>query len=325
MTKRLPGSERTREALNGLVEGRLQVEDAVDLNSLKLTVRPRSHWEATDLGCLMARRWVRLVYGGWCVTALPLIALAFLLLGTMPTLAVLLVWWLKPLYERLPLWLLSQAIFGEEPRARDALTAWREVFLPQLAQALTVRRFSPTRSFDAPVQVLEGLAGTRRRDRLQILQRSAGSQAFWLTVLGVHLEAFISWSVLVIVVVLVPSEVDVDFWAMLTGPESSGVNWLLNLSYVLAMALVGPVYVAGGFALYLNRRIELEGWDIELAFKRLAERVAGLALPIALPIAMVVVLAASTPSPALADSVAEESRALIEEGDPGAGAGGVAG
>ena len=28
MSKRLPGSERTREALNGLIEGRLRVENA---------------------------------------------------------------------------------------------------------------------------------------------------------------------------------------------------------------------------------------------------------------------------------------------------------
>jgi hypothetical protein len=29
-----------------------------------------------------------------------------------------------------------------------------------------------------------------------------------------------------------------------------------------------PFYVAGGFALYLNRRAELEAWDIEQEFRR---------------------------------------------------------
>jgi len=34
------------------------------------------------------------------------------------------------LYERLPLWLLSQAIFGTEPKLLDGFRNWRQVFLP---------------------------------------------------------------------------------------------------------------------------------------------------------------------------------------------------
>jgi len=33
--------------------------------------------------------------------------------------------------------------------------------------------------------------------------------------------------------------------------------------------MVAPFYVASGFSLYLNRRMALEGWDIEIAFRRL--------------------------------------------------------
>ena len=40
----------------------------------------------------------------------------------------------------------------------------------------------------------------------------------------------------------------------------------------LAMSLIAPFYVAGGFALYLNRRSELEGWDIEICLRRLLAR-----------------------------------------------------
>jgi hypothetical protein len=29
-----------------------------------------------------------------------------------------------------------------------------------------------------------------------------------------------------------------------------------------------PFYVAAGFAMYLNRRVELEAWDIEQEFRR---------------------------------------------------------
>ncbi|HRE17433.1 MAG TPA: hypothetical protein PLW86_10300, partial [Rhodocyclaceae bacterium] len=37
-------------------------------------------------------------------------------------------------------------------------------------------------------------------------------------------------------------------------------------------AVIEPLYVASGFALYLNRRSELEGWDIDVAFRRLDAR-----------------------------------------------------
>ena len=33
--------------------------------------------------------------------------------------------------------------------------------------------------------------------------------------------------------------------------------------YVLAVAFLEPFYVASGFGMYLNRRVELEAWDIE--------------------------------------------------------------
>jgi hypothetical protein len=54
--------------------------------------------------------------------------------------------------------------------------------------------------------------------------------------------------------------------------------WISNLLYFTAFGLVGPIYAAAGFTLYLNRRIELEGWDIELKFRRLTARLAAVRL-----------------------------------------------
>ena len=47
-----------------------------------------------------------------------------------------------------------------------------------------------------------------------------------------------------------------------------------GFAYVVAVSLIEPLYVAGGFAIYLNRRTLLEGWDIEVALRRLADRIA---------------------------------------------------
>jgi hypothetical protein len=42
---------------------------------------------------------------------------------------------------------------------------------------------------------------------------------------------------------------------------------------VVAVAIIEPFYVTCGFTLYLQRRTMLEGWDIELRFRQMTERV----------------------------------------------------
>jgi hypothetical protein len=34
------------------------------------------------------------------------------------------------------------------------------------------------------------------------------------------------------------------------------------------VVVLEPFYVAAGFAMYLNRRVQLEAWDIEQEFRR---------------------------------------------------------
>ena len=40
------------------------------------------------------------------------------------------------------------------------------------------------------------------------------------------------------------------------------------VAYATAVVFLEPFYVAAGFAMYLNRRAELEAWDIEQEFRR---------------------------------------------------------
>ena len=42
---------------------------------------------------------------------------------------------------------------------------------------------------------------------------------------------------------------------------------LVSLAYAGIVLLLEPFYVAAGFAMYLNRRVELEAWDIEQEFR----------------------------------------------------------
>ncbi|MEE9254627.1 MAG: DUF4129 domain-containing protein, partial [Pseudomonadales bacterium] len=118
----------------------------MDLNDITAVVRPRNHWEAVDLGCLMVRRWYKPLYLGWFAITLPIFLGLYVFMHDHPLIAMFIFWWLKPAYERLPLLIVSQALFGTVPRARHALREYLNVLPTQLLRALTIRRLVPTRS-----------------------------------------------------------------------------------------------------------------------------------------------------------------------------------
>lgn len=241
------------------------------LDRISANIRRRSPWEGVDLGFVMARRWFLPLWRLWWVTALPVTLLAVVLLHESPLAVGVVVWWCKPLYEPLLLFWLGRRLFGEEPTLRAALGQWRTVLLPRLFSNLTLRRLSPNRSFYLPVSHLEGLRGKPRLQRLRVLGRAqrAGS---WLTIVGAHIEFILEYSLLALVLYLVPGELwSAQFFTLVSSSETP-ILWLLNGFWLLAMSVFAPFYVAGGFALYLTRRAELEAWELELAFRRMAPR-----------------------------------------------------
>jgi hypothetical protein len=264
----------------------------IKLDKLQIVARPRLHLAALDLGVLIARRWYRLLLVSWLCVALPVFTLLWLVLPEHPIWSLWIVWWLKPAYERIPLSILSTVIFGASPDLKAALRGAPRAIWPGMLAALTYRRLSPSRAFEAPVWVLERLSGELRRKRLAVLHSRAGSGAFWLTVLGVHVEAILALGVIAGGYLFIPAQMDLDWWAMLASGYDGQKGWLVSLLFLSAMAVVGPIYVASGFALYLNRRIELEAWDLEIGFRRLAQRAAA-ASSLVLVGAVMVLLAGS--------------------------------
>jgi len=216
----------------------------------------REPWEAADLGCVLVRRWPLQLYAGWFSTALPIFALCALLLRSDPGFAGFVLWWLKPVYERIPLWLLNRRSVGENPTLREAIAAWRELATGLIAM-LSYRRLSPTRSFDAPVDVLEGLRGVERRVRLQLMHRAGTAHAVWLTIIGPHVEALLIIGVVVVAMIPIVRDANFDWQALLLAAAEGRFDWASNLLYLLAIAAVGPVYTAAGFTLYQNRRDQL--------------------------------------------------------------------
>ena len=126
---------------------------------------------------------------------------------------------------------------------------------------------------------------------------------------------------------LIPEELRwISLEEMLIGDGRIG-EWLQLAGGVLCMSLIAPFYVSAGFALYLHRRGELEGWDLEIAFRQMSERYQqqtqsrrsgrSVVSAMILALSLTMVLATSVtllPSPAYAASPeAEQTRVLIEE------------
>ena len=260
------------------------------LSDATVAIRPRSTWEAMDLGVLMSQQHRRLLMTSWAIVTLPLFAVLTLLLWDSPSLAVFIFWWLKPAYERLPLYILSKALFGETPTLKQALREFPRLLKPQLLASLTWRRLSLSRSFLLPVVQLEGLDGTARQQRLQVLlQRNAGG-AQWLTIIGMHLETALWIGLMVLFYMLLPQQIETDWdWQSLILDADHHWRWLEHLTnafYALVLVVWEPIYVACGFSLYLNRRTALEAWDIELVFRRLRQRLNSSALGLLLAVCL---------------------------------------
>ena len=244
----------------------------MNLDQVTIEIRPRSAWEAVDLGLLMAKRWWLPMMKIWLLVSFPFFALTLLLPEKWFWIGALFLWWIKPLLERPLLHILSHAVFNELPNTQSTFKLFPSLAFKQIFSSLTWRRFSPTRGMDLPVLQLEGLSGARRQDRLIVLHREDSSPASWLSFMGLALEIFLWIGMISFIWALIPREINIE-WANFFFEQDSSELYFLQLSiWYVALGLTAPFYVACGFALYLNRRITLEAWDIDIAFRRIANK-----------------------------------------------------
>lgn len=269
------------------------------LDRIEVELRPRSPWEAMELGIALVRRHARAIWVPWMLASLPVFALCNAIgwgLDALPW-AGLAMWWLKPLFDRLPLWVLSRAVFGQTSTLRETLRAPRAFGWRSLLRDLTWRRISTVRSVSMPVTLLENASGPQLGERRKIIVGSGGA-ASGLTFLCLNFELVLACSCIAIVFVFVPTEYLTEsaraVWALLFEQPPRWALLGLNLVAWAATSFVEPFYVGAGFAFYLNRRTHLEAWDLELMFRRLATR-----LRAAMPALMLCVcLASASWSPA---------------------------
>lgn len=259
----------------------------------RLNFRPRSGWEALDLGARLFQERPALYMAVWATLSLPVYALVLALCWQQPEWGVFLVWWLKPLFEAPVLWLMSQQVFEPLPPYRQCVrTAFRQMWRPRLIGDLTWRRFSLRRSLVLPVTLLEGLSGKAHQRRCNELSRQSGGAASWLAFFGIHLESILAFGLLAMLfwlwtgdpaqnIVAGPfggarsTDALQQIEALVSSGEGLIFQHLLNGIYVLLLCFWGPIYVACGFTLYLNARTKAEGWDIRLAARKIQDRLLG--------------------------------------------------
>lgn len=249
------------------------------LDAVTAEIRPRSDWEAVDLGYAMVRRdfW-RGIAVWWLALGIPTAA-AGVWLWDHPLLLLILFWWLKPAGSRMVLFCLSRRLFGEVPSWRATLReiprAWTRRFFYRFLWA----RFSPWLPVTLAVEDLEGLRGKAYRQRCGQVVRRGESVVMWLYFIADTASAWLGLAILALVMMFIPDGQDAAWQQAIEAwdPASPMDIPLLITRTVVVCVMAGisltDVFVTGaGFGVYLNNRTWIEGWDVELAFKRMARR-----------------------------------------------------
>lgn len=233
-------------------------------------MRQRNPWEAMDAGVLMFRRVAMSVYPVLLVCGVPLVALIWLFPAGGPMwIPMVFVWWLKPVWERVSLHFLSATYFDDQKSPREIRSGLLKTVGRYLLWDLTLGRFAPGRLVTTPLRVLESADRSTARLRIRSLLGDSMGSAIVCTVVCLVTEIGLSSGVILFVQQI--SELMPDMFispALSAGPDT--VWRALSTLYLLIVFLLSPLFASMGFQFYVDRRVGLEGWDLELRFRQLA-------------------------------------------------------
>ena len=265
------------------------------LSASALFLRRRTVWEAADFGILLWRKnFICLI--PFFVLPVVIAAIGIRSISSNSIyLSIFLLWWIKPIFDRLVLHVVSVRFFTEGGKSSlfRGLPAMRRGLLGDLLW----RRFSPGRAARMPIRVLEHASGGQFRARKKALAAGGLNFCSIITLFGLSLEAMLLLGEVVFVVAitqtLLPSGMD-----LFQNNPGLAEN-LIFAAFCLNYILTGSLYVCMGFSLYINSRVEVEGWDLQLLFQRFAASSAA-PRPAATAILMLCIFLA-LPRPASAD------------------------
>ena len=292
----------------------------MQLETITANIRSRTPWEAIDLGFAMVRAWWISIYTPLAVLLFAIISLLLIIIPyEYYWVSLVILWWLKPLYHRLILYVISHEMFGESPTWSATLKALPDLILHTgLFSELTWRRFSMSRGFRLPIWQLERLRGKDRSERQQLLLANVHSPAIWLNIAIFNFQIILTLSFFTLIWLFIPEYYAEDLFYSLISNQVAGIGYSFEviavLGFVIVMIFLEPFYIAASFAMYLNRRTQLEAWDIELSFRKMANRLSNLKNKLSIAIAsmtVAIVLSSFAPQPVIADEATVDSSALI--------------
>jgi hypothetical protein len=244
----------------------------VNLEHIAITLRPRTVWQCVDLGVVLARRWYWPLCRLWLATALPVLVLVLLLglvlPGSLDSWVFFLFWLLQPLCEGPMIRWVGLALFGDQLPVRRVLQDFRSSGKRPSWWGLLLCRLRPSRPMALPILLLEGLQGRARTDRLAVLcRRSDGG--LYLSLAGLMIELLLAYGLLMLLLMLIPEELR---WFEMRTVLLSPSKWLFLACFASASCFFTPFYLCSGFMLYIGQRVVLEGWDLEVGFRALNDR-----------------------------------------------------
>ena len=249
----------------------------MQLEQITANIRLRSSWEAIDLGFSMVQTWWKSIYPALIIFNLLYLVPAFVFIPEKYYLMIILFfWWIKPYSHRLILHILSQKLFNNELTTAQALRDIPSLLGYSALGTLTFRRFSFSRGFNLPIWQLERLKGKARSTRQAVLLGAVHSDAIWLTLGLAFIEVILTASVFGLFVLFIPSDYLEPILKSVFNPALGAIEtWMtltISVIFIVVTLAIEPFYIAASFALYINRRTQLEAWDIELAFRNMAKR-----------------------------------------------------
>ncbi len=288
----------------------------MELEKVTAEIRPRTQWEAIDLGLRLTGEHSIALFKGWMASVF---LLGLLILGICHQSVgwgIFLIWWLKPIWECVALHPLSRSLFGEHSTWRETMMVLPDELLKNkglvlmgvvltalgwflhsdsgdaanskagfvflywcVVFGLLFYRSSLSRSLVLPIRYLEDLGGARYKARYQTLFYRSVSSAIGLTCICLLMELLLCGSQVYFALLMLPDGVEISeslTWDAFLEEESKFLpNWIwvvLGVCYLNAVSVVAWFYTGAGFGLYVNTRTWVEGWDIELKFKGLGQR-----------------------------------------------------
>lgn len=238
----------------------------MQVESFAIRLRAGSAMEAADLGVRLCQSHAKSIYRCYLLVLIPIVMLCGATFSFAPWLPSVLLWCAKPWLDRTILFVLARAAFGQQTSVSDLWRARKQVWWQQFLWTWTQRRLSPWRSLTQPVFQLEGASVWRLYKRLKLIRAGQTRPALLVMSAFSFAELCLCFALISLWMWFMPAQEHVSINELFKYSVPLQLAW--TGIYAVVVGFLEPFYVATGFAMYLNRRVQLEAWDIEQEFRR---------------------------------------------------------